>query len=297
MKSLTHLFVVFCACNALALIAFAGPEALPSGKEMKEIAPMPPPPGCHWTGLYLGLNGGYLWTNDNRVDTDSEDVFGNPALGNGVVYGIAAADLATFSLRNSNDGFIGGGQIGYNLEFWRLVAGVEADIQGVFGSDNTTTADSSLKVAGGPTEFLIQTARVRREMPYFGTLRGRLGFAVTPCLLVYGTGGLAYGEVSSRTSITQFITNAPGVPNPYSASGRYENPSVGWTLGGGLEWMFWGRWSVKAEYLYYDLGDVHYRTKPLNNFNFAGTLFTTTQPFSRTSFDGNIVRGGLNFHF
>ena len=96
MKSLTRLFVVFCACNALALIAFAGPEALPSGKEMKEIAPMPPPPGCHWTGLYLGLNGGYSWTNDNRVDTDSEDIFGNPLLGNGVIYGVAAADLATF---------------------------------------------------------------------------------------------------------------------------------------------------------------------------------------------------------
>src|SRR6202040_24123 len=98
MKSLTRLFVVFCACNALALIAFAGPEVLPSGKEMKEVAPMPPPPGCNWSGFYLGLNGGYTWSDDDRVDTDSRDVFGNSGLSGGVAFGIAAAELATFSL-------------------------------------------------------------------------------------------------------------------------------------------------------------------------------------------------------
>lgn len=258
---------------------------------------MPPPPGCNWTGLYLGLNGGYLWS-DHRVDTDSEDVFGNPLLGNGVVYGIAAADLATFSLRNSNDGFIGGGQFGYNQQFARFVAGVEVDMQGVFGSDDVSKADSSVKVAGGPTEFLIQSAKVSSEIKYIGTVRGRLGFTVTPCLLVYATGGLAYGEVLSRTSITQMITNAPGVPNPYSGSGRFDDPSAGWTGGGGLEWMFMTHWSIKAEYLYYDLGSVRYNVKPLNNFNFSGTLFTTTAPHSQTTnFDGNIVRAGLNFHF
>src|SRR5437868_7038035 len=155
MKSLTRLFVGFCACNALALIAFAGPEALPGGKEM--IAPAPPPPGCTWNGFYLGINGGYTWSDSDWVHTESRDVFGNPALGAGPEFGIGAAELATFSLSASNDGFIGGGQIGYNQQFGRwLVLGVELDMQGVFDSDDSTRADSSLIVAGITSNPLIQ---------------------------------------------------------------------------------------------------------------------------------------------
>ena len=128
-------------------------------------------------------------------------------------------------------------------------------------------------------------------------MRGRLGFTITPTLLVYGTGGLAYGQTDSRTSITQIVENAANVPNHYSSFGSISNSRVGWTAGGGGEWLFAPNWSVKVEYLYYNLGSVSYGLTPLQNFNTAGTLFTNGAPFSRTSFRGNIVRAGLNYHF
>jgi outer membrane immunogenic protein len=296
MKTLTRSFIVIFACTGLALVAFAGPEALPRDSKDKEVMAAPLPPTINWTGFYLGMNAGYTWSDNNSVHTDSVDVFGNPALGAGPAFGVAAAALATFSLDNSNDGFIGGGQIGYNWQFAHFVAGMEADIQGVAGDNGSSTASSTL-VAVVPGTGLIQTATVSRSVDYIGTARGRLGFLVTPRLLAYATGGLAYGGVSASTSITQMVTNAPLVPNPYSGTGSFSDTRVGWTFGGGLEWMFLSRWSVKAEYLYYDLGSVSYNVSPLNNFNTSGTLFTTTAPTSSANFNGHIIRGGLNFHF
>jgi len=296
MKSLTRIFVVFCACNALALVALAGPESLPSGKEM--IAPAPPPSGCSWSGFYVGINGGYTWSDSDWVHTDSRDVFGNPGLVAGTVSGVVAADLATFSLSASNDGFIGGGQVGYNQQFGRwFLLGVELDMQGVFGSDHRTLADSSMPVPGFPNNPIDQSAHVFREIDSLGTIRGRVGITLMPCLLIYGTGGFAYGEAVSRTDITQFVTNAPLLPNAYHAHGMWDNLRPGWTAGGGFEWMFMTHWSIKGEYLFYDLGSVSYQLSHLRNFNTTPTLFTDTAPVSHTSFEGNIVRGGLNFHF
>lgn len=296
MKSLTRIFVGFCACNALALIALAGPESLPSGKEM--IAPAPPPPGCTWTGFYIGINGGYTWSDSERVDTESRDVFGNPGLIGGVAYGIATAQLATFSLSTSNEGFAGGGQVGYNQQFGRwLVLGAEADLDGIFDSDDRTRADSTLTPPGFAGFPILQSAQVFREIDSIGTVRGRVGITVMPCLLIYGTGGFAYGETISKTDITQFVANSGAIPNSYHAHGQAEGLRSGWTAGGGLEWMFMTHWSIKAEYLFYDLGSVSYQLSHLRNFNTSGTLFTDTAPTSHTKFEGNIARGGLNFHF
>jgi outer membrane immunogenic protein len=297
MKSLTRIFVGFCACNALALIALAGPESLPSGKEM--IAPAPPPPGCTWTGFYVGITGGYTWSDSERVRTDSRNLDPLNGLVSEAAYNIAAAQLATFSLSTDNDGFMGGGQIGYNQQFGRwLVLGAEADMQGVFDSDDRTRADSSLTPTPGVP--ILQSAQVFREIDSIGTIRGRVGVTVMPCLLIYGTGGFAYGETIARTDITQLVTGSPFLPNSYHAHGQAEGLRSGWTAGGGLEWMFMTHWSIKAEYLFYDLGSESYQLSHLRNFSTAlgGTLFTETAPVSHAaSFDGNIVRGGLNFHF
>ncbi len=297
MKQLSCLTITVCASIALALTAFGGPE--PSGKEMKQVAPAPEP-GCSWTGFYIGLNGGGLWSNDDAVNTTSRDLFGNSGLSGGVVYGIAAADLATFSLNDSYESFIGGGQMGYNWEIWRIVFGPEVDIQGVTEGDHRAKADSSIDVPGFAGFPILQEATVSKRMDYLGTVRGRIGFTITPCLLIYGTGGLAYGQVDARTGIRQFVENDEEfLPNVYGGSGSFSAAEAGWTAGGGLEFMFWKRWSVKAEYLYYDLGTASYHLKHMNNFNsdVPPTLFTSTGPTSSTKFDGNIVRAGLNFHF
>ncbi|MGA9488429.1 MAG: outer membrane beta-barrel protein, partial [Methylocella sp.] len=105
------------------------------------------------------------------------------------------------------------------------------------------------------------------------------------------------GQTNSTTSITQFVVNDPFLPNSYGTFGRFSNTRTGWTAGGGLEWMFFPNWSFKVEYLYYNLGRAHYSDGVLSNFNDTGVLFTQGLPVSKPSFNGNIVRVGVNYHF
>ena len=90
------------------------------------------------------------------------------------------------------------------------------------------------------------------------TVRGRLGLAVTPGLLVYGTGGLAYGDVKSNVLINQQIVTALvcSVCGPYSLNAGAQETRIGYAVGAGAEWMIASHWSAKIEYLYYDLGKV-----------------------------------------
>jgi outer membrane immunogenic protein len=86
-----------------------------------------------------------------------------------------------------------------------------------------------------------------------GTLRGRLGYAFDNTLF-YATGGLAYGHVKSFTHIFS-------APNP-ELIGTEDSWKVGWTIGAGVEHMFAPNWSVKGEYLYYDLGNSNVNLLP-----------------------------------
>jgi len=284
------------SAGAMALTGAALAADLPSRAPPPVF--LPPPPIFTWTGLYAGINAGYTWSNSNIVDTDTADGFGNPGLVGGAAFGVASAALATGSVPVNNNGFIGGGQIGYNYQFANsFVVGLEADIQGIAASNGSTLEFSQATVAGFPANPIDQNLSSRRRLDYLGTVRGRLGFTITPTFLVYGTGGLAYGQTESSTDITQIVESDSFLPNHYNSFGSFSNTRVGWTAGGGIEWLFAPNWSVKAEYLYYDLGSVTYGLSPLQNFNSGGTLFTSGSPFSRTRFTGNIVRAGLNYHF
>ena len=96
-------------------------------------------------------------------------------------------------------------------------------------------------------------------------MRGRVGYLVTPTLLLYGTGGFAYGQRERF---------------------QRSNTSTGWTAGGGVEWLFAPHWSAKAEYLYVDLSSSG-STAPIP----AGTSARTIHP------QINVVRAGVNYHF
>ena len=288
--------ILLASASALALAGTAFAADLPSRAPPPVY--LPPPPT--WTGFYIGINAGYEWGASNSVNTATANL--DP--GNGLVgeteYNTDSAALATRSVPVSSSGFIGGGQIGYNYQFapsW--VAGLEADIDGVAAS-HSKTAVFSQAITSFAASPIDQTMTSTKNINYLGTVRGRLGWLITPTLLVYGTGGLAYGGANASTSITQFVENNPiFLPNPYGSFGRVSNTRVGWTAGGGGEWMFLPNWSVKVEYLYYDLGSVTYGLSPLANVSTfgGGTLFTLGAPVSRTRFNGNVVRAGLNYHF
>ncbi len=159
----------------------------------------------------------------------------------------------------SDDGGFGGGQIGYN---WQgvldrhVVLGLEADIQGT-GIDNSAP--------WGAYEHNI-------TVDYFGTVRGRIGYAADSFLL-YATGGLAYGNV--KNSFTGVTTT-----NVYTSDAL----EGGYTAGAGVEYKISSSWSLKAEYLYVNLD----HTNPVDA---AGAQAKTINRELDT------VRAGINYHF
>ncbi|MGD9545727.1 MAG: outer membrane protein [Methylocystis sp.] len=268
---------------AALLAIFAGSAFAADLPSYKAPPPPPLPPPPLWTGFYIGLNAGGTWASNSSTQIATVPVLPVPAAA-------LLAGLASGSMSGGNSsGFIGGGQIGYNWQFFNgaALAGVEADIQGIAQSNN----NSNFATGGiiGVTPVLTNFSLTRR-LDYIGTVRGRVGWLFTPTLLLYGTGGLAYGGVTSSTSIFQ-----AGITNGFLGLGSssFSDTRVGWTAGGGLEWMFMPHWSAKVEYLYYDLGNV-YNTGVLTS-NAVPSLYAAFQ--QNTRFNGNIVRAGVNYHF
>jgi outer membrane immunogenic protein len=112
-------------------------------------------------------------------------------------------------------------------------------------------------------------------------------------LLLYVTAGLAYGHTSTSAS---FIEQASLDPTfDAGATGSINAWRVGWTLGGGVEWMVAPRWSIKGEYLYYDLGSVTVNNTMIATNGFVPFFGVTTA--SEASYRGSIARGGISYHF
>jgi outer membrane immunogenic protein len=150
------------------------------------------------------------------------------------------------------------------------------------GHDTRFNFPDIFGVGNGPDTFLAAHERVQ----WFGTARGRIGFAPLCRLLIYATGGLAYANTDYSAN-TNFDN---GTTYPVS----FTRTTLGWTVGGGLEYAVGHHWSVKAEYLYYDLGDEGKTQDQLFFGAPQGPPFFVHYNFENT---GNIVRGGLNYKF
>jgi outer membrane immunogenic protein len=189
-----------------------------------------------WTGLYVGLNAGGAFGNFSANAT----------------YGDLSADLGSVSA----SGFIGGGQVGAQIQYQHVVYGIEGDFQGS-SQDHSDTYN----VLGIPVT-------VSESMPWFATVRGRLGWAVDNILL-YGTGGMAIvdGKISA---------SALGL------TASTEKSHIGWTAGGGVEWAFAPHWTAKVEYLYLDSENIEIA-------NVGGVTVNGR-------IKDNIVRAGLNYY-
>src|SRR5947209_12002459 len=203
MKQLIRLTVLLCVSAALALTVVAGPEPLPSGKEMKEVAPAPPPE-CNWTGFYLGAHIGGNWghSEDRSIDGYFSGV-------DNVLWGY------------DTSGVVAGGQIGYNFQWNWLVLGIEGDL-GYMNLEGRGTEPGS---PGNDTFG-------KSDSDFYSTVRGRLGFAWGHWLF-YGTGG--WIGVNQETRVIDDCNTGPCGGDLIDA-GRTEFTS-GWTGGGGIEYM------------------------------------------------------------
>jgi outer membrane immunogenic protein len=257
----------------------------------------PPPP--MWTGFYAGLNAGGTWSGGGFANVTT---VGNNYPGNSAGSPLRFMAGATNNISGgSNSGFIGGGQIGYNWEVpvrvTGLIAGFEADIQGIAGSEKSFSSYSYLPGAGTYSGPIHTSTYGSGNLQYLGTVRGRLGYLFTPSFFIFGSGGLSYGGVSAALDVIQGRENANQRGGLFGlGAGNSSNTHVGWTAGGGIEYMFTSNWSAKVEYLYYDLGNrkinADYRLFSTNSRPLY--LFTSQ---ANIRFNGNIVRAGVNYHF
>ena len=239
-------------------------------------------PGGAWNGFYAGVNvgGGWLDASGTLTPTGCFATVGGcgPNAGGG-------GASRSFSRSFSPSGVIGGAQAGYNWQVSpSVVLGLETDFN---GSDVGSSTSSTFSLAAPLTG--TATVRASAGQDFFGTLRGRVGWLATPTVLLYGTGGFAYGQQSSSTSVT--FSRAGDVYN-----GSKSNLRTGWAAGGGGEWLFAPQWSVKAEYLYVDLG-----AGGANNIAITNPAISGVNPGagfrSSPSSHENIVRVGVNYHF
>jgi outer membrane immunogenic protein len=261
---------VACAFTVTAVPALAAD--LPAPAPVYKAAPVVAP-SYSWTGFYLGLNAGYSWG-----DRDMQFFNGDPAF---YALALAGGEIPA-TLAPNPQGFVGGGQAGYNMQSGFVVYGIETDIQYANVKGTAVAATSILPFPN------ISTA-AQEKLDWLGTLRGRLGVSNSGFLL-YATGGLAYGHASASSSTV--VTGPPGnscANNLYCSAGAVSTTRAGWTAGLGAEYAFARPWTVKLEYLYYDLGSATYNQPSLS--------VPTTGMQATAHFNGSLIRAGVNYKF
>jgi len=219
--------------------------------------------------------------------------------------GLGAGNTGTAQINQS--GFIGGGQVGYNYQFYqKYLLGLEADIQGAqIGGTGYYTGAGNTKYTGNtqPYDNISGFGQTQAKLDWFGSVRGRFGYLITPTTLVYATGGLSYGGVSMRNYFGSQINNVYGATGELQSSqilagnGRASDVLVGYNVGGGVEWMFAPNWSLKSEALYYNLGPMTFSGAGYSP-NYTDGAYTTRTVLNQTTgnFSGIIARAGLNYH-
>jgi outer membrane immunogenic protein len=177
-------------CAAMCVMGTASAADL--GTRMPVKAPVMAPVYNSWAGLYVGghIGGGFGARDDDSVD-----------------------------------GFIGGGQLGYNWQFGAWVLGIEGQISG-----------SAVK--GDSTRGALATTT---DLNWLASVTGKVGYAIAPTALLYAKGGVAFADYDYKWA---------GLSN--------SDTRTGWTVGAGAEWSFAPQWSVFAEYQYYDFGSDTY---------------------------------------
>lgn len=278
------------ALSIIALTQIASAADIPV-----KAPPLAPTPVFSWTGFYVGANMGGGWASRSVQYTANDPAsFGATCLG--FFGGSGCVPPGSFH----DSGVIGGLQAGYNWQFAsNLLGGLEADLDGAGLSGGPSS--SAVVLGGACCNF--SNFRARENIDWFGTVRARLGLLPTNALLVYGTGGFAYGRVHDDVGLD--IANAPGVPGvviggfgfacttPVGCfAGSSSRIATGWTAGGGFEYALSQNVSFKTEYLYVNLGHgAGVNAVAQGGSGAVPSSFTVT--YGRLDF--NVVRLGLNW--
>jgi outer membrane immunogenic protein len=258
------------------------PTMMANARDLAPSAPLVAPP-YNWTGLYVGIAGGYAWGHSDQTDSGTLGTFGatgptgptgatgptgptgptgatGPTGPTGPTGATGPTGIPADGSYRVNGGLVGQ-TIGYNWQKGPWVFGLEGDYSwsDISGSSNACGPNSGIPHSCGTRLYSL------------GTVRDRIGYALGAAgnWLPYVTGGLAVGELKAWDNLT-----------PASGS----NFRAGWTVGGGIETAFAANWTFKVEYLYVDLG--------------SRQMFDVVPGVPETvSFRANIIRAGINYQF
>jgi outer membrane immunogenic protein len=223
----TYIVNLLVGTAATALLASAASAAdLPTRAAPPALPIVAPAPIFTWSGFYVGVNAGYGWHDEN----DDRSVF----VPGGTVGVGSVPGTITFGGDDNGDGFVGGGQIGYNYQFGTFVVGVEADLHwaDLGGENGTATYPAQWNTYG------FRPAGVAGGIDWFGTVRARAGVAFGQAL-IYATGGFAYGGADDDNDDFGLIDN--------------DDVRTGWVLGGGVEYAFTNSLTLGLEGLWVNL--------------------------------------------
>ncbi len=242
-------------------------------------------PVYSWSGIYIGINAGGAWSCSNVPTSTVFD-----PLGYFDVASVPAVNAAGAQAIDTT-GFLGGAQVGYNLQSGRFVAGLEFDFDYFRLRGSSTTA--GVYPCCAPAAFTV-TSSVRAD--WLATLRGRIGMTADNWLF-YATGGLAVANLKGNFGFTDncgdvAACNGPGGPNAVEAA-SVSKIRFGYAVGGGVEAGLWSNWSLKAEYLY-----VGFRSELVVGFITTPGIapFAVNNPFTHTvDLKAHIARLGLNY--
>jgi outer membrane immunogenic protein len=289
------------AMNRLATCA-AAVAALVIGTPAFAAPPPAPAPVYNWTGWYVGVNAGASF-GSVKTDLNGAPIFADTAIVISPGFGIP-------NDKEYPDGFIGGGQIGYNWQYSPLVVvGLEADFQGSLekaGANNLTQnfifANPNVPNTGS---IAAVAASYTTQIDWFGTVRGRIGYVWgNGEVLSYVTGGLAYGEVKTNGTTTfgdfaALNANLFLISNTQNFGQSHVN--TGWVVGYGTEGhlpLMPGNWSWKIEGLYMDLGTLNTTGVTSSNVCLgACPPLSGGQVTTHSHFTDGILRAGLNYKF
>ena len=259
------------------------------------------PAATNWTGFYVGLNLGYGWADSSTVGLTPGNI-GSNTLSCAGNLGSTCPQSASFSM----EGVTGGVQFGYNWQLGnRWLVGLQADydLTAIKGDG----LSNSWNLASG-TPFVVNTYGSSHLLD-LGTLRGRLGYLFNDYLLVFGSGGWAFGRVRNEAQ----IINNSAVPTGAGTAGAQAVCTVvgtcvlaentrwtsGWTAGGGFEYMLPSnpKVSVSFEYLFAHLSTADNFALTFNQSAFFPTTPGAVLNANFSGFDVQTVRVGLNVHF
>jgi outer membrane immunogenic protein len=222
---------------------------------------MTPVPAFDWTGFHVGVVGGYAVDgNDAKYSYNNVPSPALPLLP-------TEADLTSKAANV-------GGTVGYDRRMNGFIFGFEGDMSWMNLGDQNTSI-----VPHVPSTVPHLTFKTDYQMDWLSTIRGRIGIPFDH-VLVYGTGGLALADTSMNTSVV--------IRREGSLVGSTDDTKVGWTAGGGAELAVADHLTLKAEALYFDLGDVS-----LNAANPQTTISVDVEK----KITGVIARGGIAYRF